>query len=333
MKRKLFSVLLCAFALLLLMGAGSVPEEEAALLAEEESTALVDSTQETDVQTMIEAGEMAPQTEGEGALVPLTDAEEVPVPPAADTDDKLQIDGVAAPTNLMKERINGVTYVALAPMATLLDPSAQVGWDSAAGGAVVTTAKLRLIARVGDPYVEANGRYLYLDNDHKVQVKNGRTILPLSVITECFGATLAWDSAADVIQITRGSGAIVSGNEFYNQDDLFWLSRIIHSESGNQPLKGQMAVGNVVMNRVASPIYPNTVEGVLAQKNQFSTYKSGKLAKCTPNKSSVIAAKLVLDGGVVKETDGALYFDSSKNSWAARNKKFVAVIGNHRFYR
>ena len=94
-----------------------------------------------------------------------------------------------------------------------------------------------------------------------------------------------------------------------------------------------MAVGNVVMNRVASPIYPNTVEGVLAQKNQFSTYKSGALADRTPNESSIIAAKLVLDGGEVEETKGALYFDSNANSWAARNKECVAVIGNHKFYR
>ena len=93
-----------------------------------------------------------------------------------------------------------------------------------------------------------------------------------------------------------------------------------------------MAVAIVVMNRVASPIYPDTVEGVLAQKNQFSTYRSGKLAERTPNASSVIAAKLVLDGGVVEEVAEALYFDSSSNSWAARNRECIAVIGGHRFY-
>ena len=93
-----------------------------------------------------------------------------------------------------------------------------------------------------------------------------------------------------------------------------------------------MAVGIVVMNRVKSAIYPNTVEGVLAQKNQFSTYQSGRLANRTPNASSVIAAKLVLDGGVVTEVKDALYFDSSSNSWASRNKECVAVIGNHKFY-
>ncbi len=94
-----------------------------------------------------------------------------------------------------------------------------------------------------------------------------------------------------------------------------------------------MSVGNVVMNRVANPIFPDTIEGVLAQKNQFSPYKGGRLANRTPNASSIIAAKLVLDGGVVEETEGALYFDSTARSWASRNKTCIAVIGNHYFYR
>ena len=133
--------------------------------------------------------------------------------------------------------------------------------------------------------------------------------------------------------MTRGSGAIQSGDQYYNQEDLFWLSRVIYAESGNQPLEGKMAVGNVVMNRVASPIYPNTVEGVLAQKNQFSTYKSGALADRTPNESSIIAAKLVLDGGVVEEVRNALFFDSTAGSWASRHKQCIAVIGGHKFYQ
>ena len=93
-----------------------------------------------------------------------------------------------------------------------------------------------------------------------------------------------------------------------------------------------MAVGNVILNRVKHSAFPDTIEGVLAQKNQFTTYQSGRIASSTPNERSVIAAKLVLDGGVVEETKNALYFDSSSNSWAARNRACVAVIGGHRFY-
>ena len=93
-----------------------------------------------------------------------------------------------------------------------------------------------------------------------------------------------------------------------------------------------MAVGNVVLNRVADPAFPNTVEGVLAQKNQFSSYRTGAMANTKPSQGSVIAAKLVLDGGVVEETRGALFFASTTNSWAARNKQHIATIGGHKFY-
>ena len=111
------------------------------------------------------------------------------------------------------------------------------------------------------------------------------------------------------------------------------LSRIIYAESGNQSLKGKMAVGNVIMNRVKSKKFPNSIVGVLSQKNQFSTYQGGALANRKPNQSSVIAAKLVLDGGVVAETRGALYFDSLVNSWSSRNRTYLCKLGDHNFYR
>lgn len=79
---------------------------------------------------------------------------------------------------------------------------------------------------------------------------------------------------------------------------------MVYAESGNQSLDGKIAVANVVLNRVKSPIFPNTIEGVLAQKNQFPTYGSGSLAKRTPNEGSIIAAKLAMDGAVVEEAAG-----------------------------
>jgi N-acetylmuramoyl-L-alanine amidase len=323
MTRKLFSVLLCAFALLLLMGAGTAPEESVTIVAEEESASVQEdgTALEMDPESIDEVIEQA---------VPATTGAD-PLEVAEATESNLVVDGEHAPVEVSMTTQDGVTYVALATMAQLLDGNAQVSWNSSSGVVTVTTAKLNLSAKVGDLYLQANGRYLYLPDS--VQMSGGRVIVPLWAVAKAFDAQVSWDSTTGVVTVTRGSGGIQSGDSYYKQEDLFWLSRIIYAESGNQPLEGKMAVGNVVMNRVASPIYPNTVEGVLAQKNQFTTYRSGALAERTPNEASVIAAKLVLDGGVVEETEGALYFDSNANSWAARNKECVAVIGNHKFYR
>lgn len=324
---------LCAFALLLLMGASTAPQQSAALLAEEESAVLNEDALDTESQVSYESMEYI----GGGKLGNAEVSEQVSLTEEVEAEEQQQavagdqtlfIDGVAAPTNLGKFQKNGVTYVSLAAMAQALEPSVQIGWD---GSTVkISSSRLALTAKVGQLYLVVNGRYLYLPEG--VQNVNNTVTVPLSAVVEAFDAKLSWDGATGTIRITRGSGGIQSGDSYYDQEDLFWLSRIIYAESGNQPLEGQMAVGNVVMNRVASPAYPNTVQGVLAQKNQFSTYKSGALANRTPNQSSVIAAKLVLDGGEVAETDGALYFDSSSNSWASRNREFAAVLGGHKFY-
>ena len=86
-----------------------------------------------------------------------------------------------------------------------------------------------------------------------------------------------------------------------------------------------------MMSEVPAPA-DCVVEEVLAQKNQFSTYASGVLRKTEPSPSSIIAAKLVMDGGEVPQVAGALYFDSASGSWASRNRTFAGQIGNHRFY-
>lgn len=240
------------------------------------------------------------------------------------------MDGEPVSTEVGKTQRSGTTYVALVPMAKALDPAASAAWDAGSRTVTVTSGKLTLTAVVGQQYMVANGRYLYVPEG--VGLTGNRVTVPLSALTEAFDADLKWNGATGTVAVTRGSGGLTPGNQFYNEKDLFWLSRVIYAESGNQPLDGKIAVGNVIMNRVKSPMFPSTVESVLAQKNQFTTYRSGQLAKRTPNASSVAAAKLVLDGAVVEKTRNALYFDSTPNSWAARNRTCIAVIGGHRFY-
>lgn len=327
MKRKLFSALLSVFALLLLMGAAAVPEQPAAaLVAEEESAATEESALEPEAQTPDpQPVETPPDSTADPA--PVNPVE--PVEPVPTTDNMLLLDGQPTPLTLGRYYQKSTAYVALSAMAQLMDPAAQVAWDGKT--MTVTTPELTLSAQVGKLYLVANERYLYVPETVLLNAA-GQVAIPLRTAAKVFNASVNFDPATGVTTITRGSGVIASGESFYNAEDLYWLSRIIYRESGNQSLEGQMAVGNVVLNRVANPVFPNTVEGVLAQKNQFSSYRTGALAKTKPSTSSTIAAKLVMDGGVVEETKGALYFDSGSNSWAARNKTHIATLGGHKFY-
>lgn len=319
MKHKLFSVVLCGFALILLTGAGAAEAETGVLLMDEE---IGEAAQQ--VETLYTEEEL-PET-----AVPAAEGVS-PQELTEQIDTALCVDGEYVSVEVARVQHDGVTYVALAPMAKELDESVQIGWDGSSSTVTVKSSKLSLTAKVGQLYIQANGRCLYVPEG--VQMVGGKVTVPLSVLVKAFDARLSWDAASGTVVVNRGSGAIQSGDSYYNQDDLFWLSRIIQAECGNQPLEGRMAVGNVVLNRVKNPAFPSTVKGVLSQKNQFTTWKNGALANRTPNATSVIAAKLVLDGGEVESTKGATFFDSNSNSWAARNKTCVAVIGNHKFYK
>ena len=74
---------------------------------------------------------------------------------------------------------------------------------------------------VGQQYMVANGRYLYVPEG--VGLTGNRVTVPLSALTEAFDADLKWNGATGTVAVTRGSGGLTPGNQFYNEKDLFWL--------------------------------------------------------------------------------------------------------------
>ena len=238
------------------------------------------------------------------------------------------LNGAVLETEIAAQVIDQTVYVSYWPIVQALYPDAAAVWAN--HRAEVTTEGLALYIKPGAKYIEANGRYLYVPDGVKSDGCN--ILVPVRVLCKALGAGVTWDSAACAIRITSGSGPIVSGDEYYQADVVYWLSRIINAESGNQPLSGKIAVGNVVMNRVASPRFPNTVYEVIFQRNQFTPAANGSINR-TPNAESVIAAKLCLEGA--NTAGNALYFvnpNVSPGSWAARNRPYVATIGAHAFY-
>ena len=64
----------------------------------------------------------------------------------------------------------------------------------------------------------------------------------------------------------------------FAEGDHYLLANLIYCEAGGEPYAGQVAVGSVVINRVLSSVYPDTVTGVIYQNKQFSPVASGRLA-------------------------------------------------------
>lgn len=220
----------------------------------------------------------------------------------------------------------GTTYVALRAVSQGLRPDAIISWEG--DHAAITAEGLSITVYPFAKYIVANGRCLYVP--HGVQLIDGTTLVPIRVLAAAFDAQVDWDPETRNVTLTRGTGAICPAEQYYNESDLYWLSHIINAESGNQPLEGKIAVGNVVLNRVSDPIFPNTIYDVVFQKNQFSPVRNGSI-NLEPNEESIVAAKLCLDGAMI--LPNAYWFNGAGvPCWASSRKECIAIIGNHAFY-
>lgn len=241
----------------------------------------------------------------------------------------LAVDGVPVTENVVL--YNSTTYVPLRATSQLLSPEAQVDWSN--GQASVTTGNLNLAARPGEMYLQANDRALYAPDG--VKLANGSTLVPVRVLAKAFGASVSWDDASQQAIVQSGGGAIESGGSYYDETSLYWLSRIIHAESSGESLKGKIGVGNVILNRVASSAYPNSIYDVIFDTKygtQFQPISNGTIYN-TPSEESVLAAKLCLDGASV--VGNSLYFFNptiASSSWISQNCTYITTIGNHQFY-
>ena len=114
--------------------------------------------------------------------------------------------------------------------------------------------------------------------------------------------------------------------------NLDLLAKCVYAEARGEPYTGQVAIAAVVLNRVKSSSFPNTVSGVIYQKNAFTCVSDGQI-NLTPNASAYSAAKDALNGW--DPTNGCLYYynpatATSKWIWSL---KVELKIGKHSFAR
>ena len=148
-------------------------------------------------------------------------------------------------------------------------------------------------------------------------------IVPLEEVHPIATANPVNDSAEEVVAIAEK--AIEAGKEkveekkanaaeFERQKKL--LAALIFCEAGNQPYKGQVAVGAVVMNRIASSKYPNDIDSVIYQRGQFTPARNGKLARVLNSNripaSCYEAARDAMNGA--NPVGNALFFNTGRVS-------------------
>lgn len=239
---------------------------------------------------------------------------------------------------------SGVTFVPLRAFADAVYDGFDISWNAGSRTATVRDGDYVLRARVGDKFISVNGKKIH-STVPNILILN-RIHVPVRSLCTGMGLDIAWNSARSLVTV---KGIYHSENEYIppvedgpsekpddsNSEDLYWLSRIIHAESSGEPMAGKIAVGTVVMNRVKSSMYPNTIYGVIFDKKfgtQFTPVASGTIYN-NPSADSIEAARRVLAG---ERTDSRiLFFVNEKiatNNWISQNRTYILTIGNHKFY-
>lgn len=119
-------------------------------------------------------------------------------------------------------------------------------------------------------------------------------------------------------------------------NDYNVLLKIVEAEAGSEDLAGKMLVANVVLNRVNSPSFPDSVTDVVYQTHkgraQFSPTENGTIDTVTVSQETIYAVNRVMNGD--DNSMGALYFRSvhSSGTWHDRALQRVLEHGNHIFY-
>jgi len=222
------------------------------------------------------------------------------------------------------------TYVELNELCAAVMPMELAVFDGTAAG---RAPGLEIRTSDGSVILEANGRALHCPRG--VFVRGNAVYVPLRAAMRALGGTVEWEEATFTAHVIPSGIPIQSGDAFYNADELYWLARIIYAEAGAEPFDGQIAVGNVVLNRVRNEMFPDTVYGVIFDRSwgvQFTPTANGMIYR-EPDAEAVLAAKLCLEGYSL--SGEILYFLNAAlaaNLWVPQNRRYVMTISGHDFY-
>lgn len=128
------------------------------------------------------------------------------------------------------------------------------------------------------------------------------------------------------------TGGVQAASQSSSASDLQLMARAINGEARGEPYEGQVAVGAVILNRVKSSQFPNTIAGVIYQSGAFTAVADGQINVPIEEGSTVLkAAQDALNGW--DPTGGAIYYfnpDTATNKWIW-SRPVIKTIGKHRF--
>lgn len=179
-----------------------------------------------------------------------------------------------------------------------------------------------------------DGRWLYAPEGFKL--RDGALWLDMAAAKKILGLR----QQEEVFIAHKDEAKLLSGGEDYydlnfDMEMLYWLPQIIHAEAYQQPMAGLIGVGNVVMNRMESEKFPDSITNVIFDHEhviQFEPVQNGSI-KAEPDERAYVAACLCLEG--YNTVGDSLFFVNPAfgSYWFDTDLELTYVIGNHNFYK
>ena len=135
-------------------------------------------------------------------------------------------------------------------------------------------------------------------------------------------------AALGITTLSSGSGSAAAAS--YNESESYILARLVHGEARGEPYLGKVAVAAVVLNRVKSSYFPNTISGVIYQAGAFDCVADGQI-NLSPDADSLRAARDAMNGW--DPTGGCLYYYNPATATSAWiwTREVRLAIGAHNF--
>ena len=250
--------------------------------------------------------------------------------PASSDSVPVSIDGLLSARGWLR---GGECFVPLRALCAALDR--ELSWSGGTAQLEIRIGPLSVQGEKGKDYLVADGRYVWSPGGWLI--RGEELCLPVPAVEKLFGVR-AFTDGGSCSFLLDGAQLLQGGEDYYAlnfpADDLYWLMHIIHAEAGTEPMEGKIGVGNVVMNRVNSKIFPDTVFDVVYDTEhviQFEPISVDAIHE-EPDEESVIAACLVLEGA--STVGDCLYFvnPSFGSAWFDNSLRLVVAIGRHNFY-
>lgn len=227
---------------------------------------------------------------------------------------------------------NGVIYVPARQLAQALG-SQVVIWNSKENSLFLHSDSFILKFYLDDHQAYLNG--VLKTFKAYPEIINGKTMMPVQILSDLLGFQVTWEESTQSLNLTKQDYVLDSSlisKKAYTKEDIIWLSRIVMAETQGASFEAKLAVANVVLNRVKSHIYPNSIKEVIYQSGgnvQFPPAHAPEFTTRVPNTDSITAAKMALEG--VNNISDCLYFNNAP--FVSKSKDYYATIDGVYFYR